>query len=396
MLGNVVIGLTILGPAGMLSELAAGLGVGIHDTGLLVTYGAVILCVGSPIMAWLTTHIDRRALLVGTLALLAAGQAASALAPDYAVILALRLVMLAVAAVYTPQAAATVALIVPVIQRPSAIAFVFLGWSLAIAGGLPVVTLLATHFGWRFAFAALAALAAIIAALLFAALPAGLQGKPLSLASFATIARNRRIVLILLVTLLQTSGQFTVFISRAAARKPCRRRSRHRQRILRALWHRRAVRQCDRERGGDAARHAEDARAVHDLDAARHGAVGVRVRLAAGDRRRHILLGTRLCRHQLDAAGAARGSGARSRQRLDRTQHLDPLHRPGDRLRHRRLSVRGQLPARHGLYRRRFRRFSLGAGGGDLGAAAAGCGQRALSRAISASICGNMRSITMA
>jgi predicted MFS family arabinose efflux permease len=118
--------------------------------------------------------------------------------------------MLAVAAVYTPQAAATV--IVPVIQRPSAIAFVFLGWSLAIAGGLPVVTLLATHFGWRFAFAALAALAAIIAALLFAALPAGLQGKPLSLASFATIARNRRIVLILLVTLLQTSGQFTVFI----------------------------------------------------------------------------------------------------------------------------------------------------------------------------------------
>ena len=38
------------------------------------------------------------------------------------------------------------------------------------AGGRRFV---ATHFGWRFAFAALAALAAIIAALLFAALPAG-------------------------------------------------------------------------------------------------------------------------------------------------------------------------------------------------------------------------------
>ncbi len=113
MLGNVVTGLTILGPAGMLIELADGLRVGIHDTGLLVTYGAVILCVGSPIMAWLTTRIDRRALLVATLAILAAGQAASALAPNYAVILALRLAMLAVAAVYTPQAAATVALIVP-------------------------------------------------------------------------------------------------------------------------------------------------------------------------------------------------------------------------------------------------------------------------------------------
>jgi predicted MFS family arabinose efflux permease len=212
MLGNVIVGLSILGPAGMLAELADGLQVGIHDAGLLVTYGAVIVCIGSPIMAWLTTRIDRRLLLVGTLAILAAGQAASALAPNYFVILLLRLAMLTIAAVYTPQAAATVSLIVPEKDRPSAIAFVFLGWSLAIAGGLPLVTLLATHFGWRMAFGVLALVAATSAVLLFVTLPSGLQGKPLSLQSFAAIARSKRIVSILLVTLLQTSGQFTVFI----------------------------------------------------------------------------------------------------------------------------------------------------------------------------------------
>ena len=64
MLGNVVVGMTILGPAGMLTELAMGLRVGIHDTGLLVTYGAVVLCIGSPLMAWLTTRIDRRLLRI--------------------------------------------------------------------------------------------------------------------------------------------------------------------------------------------------------------------------------------------------------------------------------------------------------------------------------------------
>ena len=159
MLGNVVIGLTILGPAGMLAELATGLGVGIHDTGLLVTYGAIVLCVGSPILAWLTTRIDRRILLVTTLAILAAGQAASALASNYTVILFLRLVMLAIGAVYTPQAAATVALIVPDRERPSAIAFVFLGWSLAIAGGLPLVTFITTHFGWQAVYGTLAVVA---------------------------------------------------------------------------------------------------------------------------------------------------------------------------------------------------------------------------------------------
>jgi predicted MFS family arabinose efflux permease len=212
MLGNVVTGLSILGPAGMLAELANGLHVGIHDTGLLVTYGATVLCIGSPVMAWLTTRIDRRALLVATLAVLAAGQAASALTSNYGVILLLRIGMLAIGAIYTPQAAATVALIAPGHERPSAIAFVFLGWSIAIAGGLPLVTLIATHFGWQAVYGTLAAVAAIVAALLFAALPKGLQGRPLSPQSFVTIAHTKRIVLILLLTLLQTSGQFTVFI----------------------------------------------------------------------------------------------------------------------------------------------------------------------------------------
>jgi predicted MFS family arabinose efflux permease len=151
MSGNIAVGLAVLAPAGMLGELAEGLHVGIHDAGLLVTYGAVVLCIGSPVMAWLTTRIDRRLLLVATLSAIALGQGASALAPNYATVLALRLAMLAIAAIYTPQAAATVGLIVAEKERPSAIAFVFLGWSLAIAAGLPLITWLATTIGWRMA-----------------------------------------------------------------------------------------------------------------------------------------------------------------------------------------------------------------------------------------------------
>ena len=250
MLGNIVTGLSILGPAGMLAELAEGLQVGIRDAGLLVTYGAVVVCVGSPVMAWLTTRMDRRLLLGGTLAIVAAGQAASALAPNYAVILALRIAMLVFAALYTPQAAATVALIAPERERPRAIAFVFLGWSLAVAAGLPLVTLLATHFGWRETFAVLALIAAIGALLQFLALPAGVQGRPLSLASFGAIARSRRIVLILLLTMLQTSGQFSVFVylapllNRLAGRCSCGLAGTSwstRTRVLRGRGRRRAI-----------------------------------------------------------------------------------------------------------------------------------------------------------
>lgn len=211
MLGNIAIGLSVLAPAGMLMALSDDLGVAVHDAGLLVTYGAFVLCISSPLGAWLTTRLDRRSLLAGTIGVLVIGEFATAFAPNYGTVLVLRLLMLVAAALYTPQAAATVALIVPEKERPGAMSFVFLGWSLAIAGGLPFITFMTTQFGWRVAFGALGCVS-LATALLLLALPRGLQGRPLSLASFGTIARSAPIALILLTTLLTTSGQFSVAV----------------------------------------------------------------------------------------------------------------------------------------------------------------------------------------
>src|SRR5258708_12362488 len=63
MLGNIVTGCSVLAPAGMLSELSSGLDVSIRDAGLLITFGAVMLCIGSPLAAWLTSRVERRRLL---------------------------------------------------------------------------------------------------------------------------------------------------------------------------------------------------------------------------------------------------------------------------------------------------------------------------------------------
>ena len=148
MLGNIVTGCSVLAPAGMLHELSGGLGVSIRDAGLLITFGAVMLCIGSPVTAWLTSRIERRRLLTVTLAILTLGNVASAFAPDYASLLAIRLVMLAVGALYTPQAAGTADLIVPAEKRGSTIAYIFLGWSLAAAVGLPLIEMTRTFLNW--------------------------------------------------------------------------------------------------------------------------------------------------------------------------------------------------------------------------------------------------------
>ena len=211
MLGNIVTGCSVMAPAGMLSELSSGLGVSIRDAGLLVTFGAIMLCVGSPVAASLTSRIERRTLLTATLAILALGNVASAFAPDYASLLAIRLVMLAVGALYTPQAAGTAALIVPAEKRGSTIAYIFLGWSLAAAIGLPLIALIASRYGWRTAYGGIGAIGCISFLLLAWRLPGGLTGTPVDLKTWADVGRDRLIMLLLLITTLQMSGQFVVF-----------------------------------------------------------------------------------------------------------------------------------------------------------------------------------------
>jgi predicted MFS family arabinose efflux permease len=211
MLGNLTTGVSVLAPAGMLSELATGLGVGIREAGLLITFGAVMLCIGSPLTAWLTSRIERHTLLCGTLVVLALTNFASAFAPGYLSLLALRLVMLAIGSLFTPQAAGTVGLITPPEKRGSTIAYVFLGWSLAAAAGLPLVTFTASRYGWQVVYAGISVLATLSCLLLAWRLPRGLFGAPVDLKTWTDLGRNRLVVLLLVITTLQMSGQFVIF-----------------------------------------------------------------------------------------------------------------------------------------------------------------------------------------
>lgn len=212
LLGNLVTGIAVLSPGAMMNELSANLKVSIPQAGLLITFGAIVLTIGSPAMAWLASRFDRRLLLGVTMFVTAILHVAMALAPEYFSLLSLRLLMLAVVALFTPQAAGVVALIeADPAKRASAISFVFLGWSLAVAAGLPLITLLTHQFGWRAALAVIAGASLLCAVLLMYSLPKKLFAAPVSLSTWVSVARNPFMVLVLLITVLQTSGQFHVF-----------------------------------------------------------------------------------------------------------------------------------------------------------------------------------------
>ena len=80
-LGNFVIGLGMLAPAGMMADLSAGLGVTVGAVGMLISFGAAVVCLSPPLVAWITSRVDRRKLLSGIMLWIAVGHFASALAP---------------------------------------------------------------------------------------------------------------------------------------------------------------------------------------------------------------------------------------------------------------------------------------------------------------------------
>jgi predicted MFS family arabinose efflux permease len=163
-LGNIVIGSGVLAPAAMINAMTADLRVTPVAIGALIGWGAVILCIGAPAFGFFTNRIDRRTLLAASLLLYAAGHAASVFAADYATLMVIRLAMISGAAIFTPQAAGAVTLMVPEARRAGAVAFVFMGWAVATAVVIPFMSILGEALNWRSIYAGIA-IAAILSAI---------------------------------------------------------------------------------------------------------------------------------------------------------------------------------------------------------------------------------------
>jgi predicted MFS family arabinose efflux permease len=197
--------------AGLLNDIVRSLQVSVALAGQLIGAGAVVMAIGSPLLAALLSGADRRRLLVLALLWVGAGHALAALMPGFGSLLAVRGLTLLGAAAFTPQAASAIAALSPAAGRGQAITFIFLGWSLASVLGMPASAWIGETLGWRWALAVVALLALGAAWAVRRALPAGIRPPPLSLADWQRIAQRPVLVAIVLVTALSSAGQFTLF-----------------------------------------------------------------------------------------------------------------------------------------------------------------------------------------
>ena len=160
-IGAFAIGTGEFAAMGFLPSVATGLGVTIPEAGQSISAYALGVVVGAPLIAVLGAKRSRRALLLMLMGLFAAGNLASALAPNFLALLGLRFASGLPHGAYFGVASLVVAGMAGPDGRVRAVGRVMLGLTIATLVGSPVATWAGQTFGWRSGFASVGALSVV-------------------------------------------------------------------------------------------------------------------------------------------------------------------------------------------------------------------------------------------
>ena len=209
--GNFVIGTGIMVVPGTLNDISHSLQISTATAGQLISAAALMVCLGAPVFATLIRNWDRRQLLALSMAWYGALHLVCASLPGFSALLPLRILAVIPAAIFTPQAAACVGLLVPPTHRGRAITMVFLGWSVASVLGMPMAAWIGGTWGWRTAFVLIGLLSFASALWVWRAMPDGVKPPALTLESWRSTLRSPALMLCIAVTALYSAGQFVLF-----------------------------------------------------------------------------------------------------------------------------------------------------------------------------------------
>jgi DHA1 family inner membrane transport protein len=209
--GNFAIGTGAFVLAGIITPLAADLGISIALAGQLFTVFALAYAIGSPFLVALTGHLPRRTVLILALGLLLGGNLLAALAPNLHLLFASRVLAAFGSALFTPTAALIALTSGESASRMRGLAIVLSGFTLAQIAGVPIGAYVGGSFGWRWGFGLATALAAISLVPILFTVPRDIPFHRTTLASMAAVFRDRPLLLAISLTTFLAAGQFTVY-----------------------------------------------------------------------------------------------------------------------------------------------------------------------------------------
>jgi DHA1 family inner membrane transport protein len=194
-IGAFGIGVTEFTPMGLLPVIAGDLGVSIPAAGLLVSAYAIGVLIGAPLMTLTTGRVPRRTLLIALAGIFTLGNLLAAMADNYAMLLAARIVTSLNHGAFFGVGSVVAAGLVPPERRAGAIATMFMGLT----------------FGWRAVFAAIAAIGVVTMAALRLFVPALPGQADADMGAELRVLGRGPVLFALALTMVGFSAMFTVF-----------------------------------------------------------------------------------------------------------------------------------------------------------------------------------------
>ncbi len=149
-------------PVGALSAIARNLRVSLAMVGTLLSWYAFVAAVTTvPLVRW-TAHWPRRRVLLVSLVSLTISQLISALAPNFAVLAAGRVLCAVTHGLLWSVIAPIATRLVPPSHAGRATTSIYIGTSLALVVGSPLTAVLSLTWGWRLAAACITVAAALV------------------------------------------------------------------------------------------------------------------------------------------------------------------------------------------------------------------------------------------
>jgi predicted MFS family arabinose efflux permease len=204
--GNFFAAISFLSVGGLLSDIAASLHVPIEKAGLLIAAFGITAAVCAPTLATLGSHIDRRKLLTGAMAMCAVANLIAAVSQSYEQLVLARVLAAVTSAVYTPQVAATLCVLMPEEERGPTLTKLMIGWSVGAVIGNPISVLIASVSSWRMSFAFIAAASGVIAVVVWRSLPANMHVPSLNWRRWFQILRSPALCWLTATTILTNIG----------------------------------------------------------------------------------------------------------------------------------------------------------------------------------------------
>ncbi|MDA4892745.1 MFS transporter [Streptomyces sp. MS2A] len=211
-IGAFGIGLTEFVIMGLLPDVARDFAVSEATAGWLISGYALSVVVGALGLTAATTRLPRKPVLLGLVVLFIVGNALTAVAPDYGLAMAGRIIAALCHGAFFGIGAVVAAELVEPARKGRAIALMFTGLTAANVLGVPFGTFLGQQLGWRSTFWAIVAIGVVAFLGIALLVPAPREpAAPVSLRGELRAFRSAQVWLSLGVTVLAYGGMFGAF-----------------------------------------------------------------------------------------------------------------------------------------------------------------------------------------